>query len=128
MTVSAFFGVSLEPPLIAVSLDQQAATLRVIRQSGHFAVNVLSAEQAVLSDRFAWIDEAVRFDGVALHENADAQSPLLEGALLHLDCELSAIHPAGDHLLCIGTVSLALWHAGEPLVFYGSRYHRLARI
>jgi len=126
MTVSAFFGVSLEPPLIAVSVDQQAATLQVIRQSGHFAVNVLSAEQATLSDRFAWIDEAVRFVGVALHENPEAQSPLLEGALLHLDCELSAMHSAGDHVLCVGSVSLALWHPGEPLLFHGSRYHRLA--
>src|ERR1041384_1296173 len=67
MTVSAFFSVSLDPPLVAVCLDRRALTLSSIIQSGCFAVNVLSDGQGALSDRFATKDnEPIRFDGVAL--------------------------------------------------------------
>jgi flavin reductase (DIM6/NTAB) family NADH-FMN oxidoreductase RutF len=127
MTVSAFFSVSLDPPLVAVCLDRKAATLGMISQSSRFAVNVLSAAQSELSDRFATRDnEPERFDGVALHVVESAASPLIAGAVVHLDCELMATHDAGDHVLCVGKVGLALTHPGAPLVYHASRYHSLS--
>jgi flavin reductase (DIM6/NTAB) family NADH-FMN oxidoreductase RutF len=127
MTVSSFFSVSLSPPLIAVSIDMQALTLSSILDSGYFAVNVLAVDQASLSERFAAKDnEETRFDAVPLLDAATARNPLLAGAVLHLDCELEASHPAGDHVLCIGRILVALPHPGEPLLFHGSSYHRLA--
>lgn len=127
MTVSAFFSVSLAPPLVAVCIDRKAATLGMITQSGRFAVNVLSTAQSELSDRFAARDnEPTRFDGVALHPNEAAGSPLIAGAVVHLDCELTATHDAGDHVLCVGQVGLALTHAGTPLIYHGSSYHSLS--
>lgn len=125
MTVSAFFSVSLTPPLVAVCLDRMSATLEAISRGRRFAVNVLSAEQSALSDRFALAHELTRFDGVPLLDVAGAQSPLLAGAIVHLDCEVDAAHDAGDHVLCVGRVQLALAHAGEPLLYHASRYHRL---
>lgn len=126
MTVSAFFSVSLLPPMIGVCLDRASATLTAITQSRSFAVNVLSAEQGALSERFAWLGELTRFDGVALLDGPSANSPLLAGAIAHLDCQVDALHGAGDHVLCVGRVLSALSHPGEPLVFHASRYHRLA--
>ena len=126
MTVSAFFSVSLDPPLVAVCLDRRALTLGSIVQSGYFAVNVLSDAQSALSDRFATKDnEPVRFDGVALAEVEDARSPLLAGALVQLDCELQATHDAGDHVLCVGKVSQALTYPGAPLIYHATGYHGL---
>jgi len=125
MTVSAFFSASLTPPLVAVCLDRKSATLDAISINRRFAVNVLSAEQSALSDRFALAPELTRFDGLTLLD-APGASPLLAGAIVHLDCELDATHGVGDHVLCVGRVLLALAHAGEPLLFHASRYHRLA--
>ena len=125
MTVSAFFSVSLIPPLVAVCLDRKSATLDAISMYGHFAVNVLSAEQSALSERFALAPEPTRFDVVTLLDTPSAKSPLLAGAIVNLDCEVDATHEAGDHVLCVGRVLLALAHAGEPLLFHASRYHRL---
>jgi flavin reductase (DIM6/NTAB) family NADH-FMN oxidoreductase RutF len=126
MTVSAFFSVSLSPPLIAVCLDRKAATLGLIVQTGRFAVNVLSAGQSELSDRFATKDnEPTRFDGVALDRVEAAGSPLISGAVLHLDCALTAAHDAGDHVLCVGEVALAIAHQGAPLVYHAWGYHSL---
>jgi flavin reductase (DIM6/NTAB) family NADH-FMN oxidoreductase RutF len=128
MTVSAFFSVSVAPPLIAVCLDAQAATLKVILASRQFAVNVLSTSQHSLSERFAKEDEPVRFDGIQLHEAEGTRSPLLAGSVVHLDCQLEATHEAGDHVLCIGRILVALSHPEEPLLFHASRYHRLAAL
>jgi flavin reductase (DIM6/NTAB) family NADH-FMN oxidoreductase RutF len=125
MTVSAFFGISLEPPLVGVSLARKAATLAVIERTRCFAINVLADDQALLSDRFAYQDEALRFEGVALHPEPLARSPLLGGAVLQLDCALDAAHMAGDHVLCVGQVRLARIHGGEPLLIHAAGYHRL---
>ena len=126
MTVSAFFSVSLDPPLVAVCLDRKTATLGLIAQSGRFAVNVLSSAQSALSERFAAKDnEPTRFDGVALDSVEAAGSPLISGAVLHLDCELIAAHDAGDHVLCVGRVGLAIIHEGVPLIYHASGYHSL---
>jgi flavin reductase (DIM6/NTAB) family NADH-FMN oxidoreductase RutF len=127
LTVSAFFSVSLVPPLIGVCLDRQSATLPVILATRLFGVSVLSTAQMPLSERFASKrQERVRFEGVPLFAATGARSPLLAGAVLHLDCELAAAHDVGDHVLCVGSIHLALSHPGEPLLFHGSRYHRLA--
>jgi flavin reductase (DIM6/NTAB) family NADH-FMN oxidoreductase RutF len=129
MTVSAFFSVSLSPPLVGVCLDQKALTLAPLLQSGHFAVNVLSAEQAALSDRFSAKDnEPTRFDGIALDVVSGARSPLIAGAVVQLDCELMATHEAGDHLLCLGRVAIAVVQPGTPLVYHASGYHSLAAL
>lgn len=129
MTVSAFFSVSLSPPLVGVCLDQRSATLPVILATRAFGVSVLSAEQWAVSERFASkADEHLRFLGLRLADVPGARSPLLEGAVMHLDCQLEATHEAGDHLLCVGRVQLALSHPGEPLLFHGSRYHRLGTL
>jgi len=128
MTVSAFFSVSVAPPLIAVCLDEQAATLKVILASRQFAVNVLSTSQHGYSERFAKEDEPVRFDGIELYDAKGVRSPLLAGSVVHLDCELEATHNAGDHVLCIGRILTVLSHPGEPLLFHASRYYRLTAL
>jgi flavin reductase (DIM6/NTAB) family NADH-FMN oxidoreductase RutF len=125
LTVSSFFSVSLVPPLVGACLDRKSATLPVILGTRLFGVNVLSAQQSELSERFATADESVRFQGVPLFAAPSARSPLLAGAVLHLDCRLEAAHDAGDHVLCVGSIQLAVSHPGEPLLFHGSRYHRL---
>jgi flavin reductase (DIM6/NTAB) family NADH-FMN oxidoreductase RutF len=126
MTGSAFFSVSLDPPLVGVCLDRRAITLGLIGQSRHFAVNVLSDQQSELSDRFAARDnEPTRFDGVALAQVEGAFSPLVAGAVVHLDCRLTASYDAGDHVLCVGEVGIALTYPGAPLIYHGAGYHGL---
>lgn len=127
LTVSAFISASLDPPLIAVCIDQQANTLPVIRESGYFAINVLSTAQRALSDRFASKkNEHLRFEGVTLLEVPGAHSPLLDGAVAHLDCRVHAIHEVGDHVMCVGAVLMTLNADHEPLGFFRGRYHGVA--
>jgi 3-hydroxy-9,10-secoandrosta-1,3,5(10)-triene-9,17-dione monooxygenase reductase component len=127
LTVSAFTSASLDPPLVAVCIDRQANTLPVLLESGYFAINVLSHAQHDLSNRFASKkDEHRRFEGVALIELPGTRSPLIDGAVMHLDCQLQAKHDVGDHVLCIGAVLSTRNAEHEPLGFFRGRYHGVA--
>jgi len=126
MTVSAFSSVSLDPPLVLVCADKTSHTLVLIEESGVFAVNVLSHGQQALSNRFASKkDEDRRFEGLAWRRGATG-APLLPGVLGAIDCRVVAAHDAGDHVIYVGRVETAEVLAGEPLVYYASRYRALA--
>jgi flavin reductase (DIM6/NTAB) family NADH-FMN oxidoreductase RutF len=126
MTVSAFTSVSLEPPLVAVCADKTSDTLGVIAMSGVFAVNVLSAGQQALSNRFASKqDEHRRFEGLAWRPGGTG-SPILPGVIAALDCRVVAAHDAGDHVIYVGSVESVEVAPGDPLVYYAGSYRGVA--
>ena len=75
-TVSAFSSLSLEPPMILVSLDQNSDLLKIIQDSGRFGVNVLASGQQSLATQFAK-KGADKFADVAWYMDHDA--PRLAG-------------------------------------------------
>ena len=52
--------------------------------------------------------------------------PLLEGCLSRFECRRLSGHEGGDHLIVLGAVTAASIGDGEPLVFFGGGYGRLA--
>ncbi len=123
MTVNSFTSVSLDPPLVLVSIDLRNAILGHFVTSTHFAVNVLAEEHEGLSRRFSSTSEN-RFHGVAWHPAASGV-PLLEGALAHLECAVTKVLEVGDHSVLIGEVQHAEYRVGKPLVFSDSSYRKL---
>jgi flavin reductase (DIM6/NTAB) family NADH-FMN oxidoreductase RutF len=51
---------------------------------------------------------------------------LVPDALAHIECEVRATHPAGDHILYIGEVVALAVRRGRPLVYHRGGYRRLA--
>ncbi len=124
MTVSSFTSVSLDPPLISFCVIRGSVTGDAVLRAGSFAVNVLSNDQQAISTAFAGaVDD--RFAGIEFLRGENG-SPLLAGAIAHIECETHARHEAGDHVLVLGHVSRLSAHAGEPLLFYRGRYRGLA--
>jgi len=122
MTVSDFSGASLSPPLVAVCCQLGSITTGLIAESGCFGVNVLAADQQEISDRFASKKlEHVRFETVEYRQAATG-APLLEGAVVNLDCRLVSTYEAGDHVIYLGEVESADVHDREPLVYWRGRY------
>lgn len=120
-TVSAFSSLSLNPPLVLVSLDRGSQLLAVIDETSRFGVNVLSDGQAELAARFATrgLD---KFRDVSWR--IDWTSPRLEGVAGFLDCDVTATLDGGDHVIVQGLVRFAEPGAQEghsPLT-----YHRRA--
>lgn len=124
VTASSFNTVSLDPPLILWSLSLRAPSLAAFRAADHFAVNVLADGQDALARQFAR-PAADKFAGIASHPGLTG-APLIEGALAHIECRVSARHAGGDHEIILGEV-VGLSHGeGEPLVFRGGRFCRIA--
>jgi flavin reductase (DIM6/NTAB) family NADH-FMN oxidoreductase RutF len=126
MTVSAFSSVSLRPPLIQVCIDKAASMYNALLRTDRFGVNILAAEQEALSRRFAAIDSSHRFEGVG-YERAENGVVLLDDALGHLECTVSARHDAGDHTLFVGEVERASAGDGRPMLYYRGGYAQLER-
>ena len=130
ITVSAFCLVSLNPPLILVSLHEGSQVLDAIQAGdGGFAVSLLSGRQELLADMFA--GRAPRPDPAFRtipHRTIVTGAPVLTEGLAWLDCRLSTATPAGDHMLILGNVVAIGVHEGsdDPLLYFGSQYRRLA--
>lgn len=126
MTISSFNSVSLDPPLILWSLSLASPSLEAFRSASHYAVNVLSAEQEHLSNRFASRNEN-RFADVGIRPGL-AGVPLLDGCCAWFECTQHAHYAGGDHLIFVGYVEQFAQDATlSPLIFHGGSYRRLKK-
>ena len=122
MTANAVCSLSLDPLLLLVCFANGARTLRVVRETGRFGVNVLAAGQEDLARLFASkTPERQKFADVqhSVHDGI----PVIEGTLAWVGCTLKEWIPGGDHTIGIGTVTAAeSSRAGEPLVWFRGEY------
>ncbi|MEQ8348752.1 MAG: flavin reductase family protein [Sneathiellaceae bacterium] len=125
ITANSFNAVSLDPPLVLVSLDRRLQSLPGFLEAGHFGVNVLAACQREVSDRFARRG-AEKWQPMQVREGT-AGTPLLAEALAVFDCARWAVYDGGDHVILVGRV-LRLAHRAEdgPLVYFGGAYRELS--
>lgn len=123
LTANAVTSLSLDPPLLLVCIDKKSETHPHFFASKVFVVNILSADQQELSQRFAK-SGGDKFEGLAHSTNLDGV-PVLEGTLGHVECRITETHHGGDHVIHIGAVHAAEVRGGTPLCYFGGRYRRL---
>jgi flavin reductase (DIM6/NTAB) family NADH-FMN oxidoreductase RutF len=130
MTANAFTSVSLDPPLILVSVDKKADTHALMMEAEAFCVNILAEHRREWSDwwagkapkdqdQFADIPHATKITG----------SPVLDDCLGYIDCKVWARYDGGDHTLFVGEVQEATVNDDpnlKPLLFFASKYRKLA--
>jgi len=127
MTVSAFMSVSLEPPLVLFCAEKSARFHDAVLAAGTWAVSIL-AEDAEKTAR--WLATGGRpLDGVAHHPGQVTGAPLLDGALVTLECRTAAVYDGGDHSIIVGRVAAVTSAEGPPsrgpLMHYAGSYRRL---
>ena len=120
MTASSVASVSLDPPLVLVSVDRHHEMHGALEAAPTFVLNVLAADQETLSRRFA-ADEPNRFGGVGFHLNKQGIA-VLDGVLAHIECEKQTAVPAGDHTVFIGLVIGGNVTDRRPLLYYRGGY------
>ena len=123
LTANSFSSVSLDPPMVLWSLARTSANIDAFRNSGHFAVHILSADQEALSGRFA-SKVADRFEGLALDRGPDG-IPMLPDCMARFACKLAYQYEGGDHVIFVGEIVDFGHSARKPLVFHGGRYGML---
>jgi len=115
ITVNSFTSVSMEPPLVLVSVAKRAASHDLLRHAP-FCVNVLGAEQEAIARQFAGA-----FVGPAVWV-PDQTAPRLAGVLAHLACAPWRNYEGGDHTLFLGEVVEFDYRDGGALGFHASGF------
>lgn len=127
MTVSSFTSISLEPPLVLVSISKEARTHELIGIAQAFGVTILNSEQREISERFAGRtpEDQDRFAGLET-VTLTTGAPFIAGGLAFLDCRVNSTLDAGANTLFIGeVVALGFEDAGLPLIYFQRAYHQL---
>ena len=123
MTANAVMSLSLDPPLIVVSVDCQSNMHGHLTQGQCYAINVLKHDQEDLSRRFAQPGPK-DFSDLTLTV-AETGAPIFVDALAYVDCRVVEVTPAGDHDMFIGEPLAGETYDGEPLIFYSGQYAQL---
>lgn len=124
MTANAFMSVSLDPKLVVISVDKKAKMHEYIRNSGSFAVSILSSEQKEISMQFA----GQKKDGYDVPFEHLTDFPVIRGALAQVVCRVVRAHEEGDHTLYIGEVEHLQVNEGDPLLFFAGNYREIADV
>ncbi len=105
LTITSVVSLSLEPPLLGVSVSRHAALHELVREAGAFGVSFLAQGQERLAQHFArGVPPIGLWKGIETREGR-LGAPLLEGALGWIECRLAGEHATGDHTLFVGEVT-----------------------
>ncbi len=119
-TANSFTSVSIDPPLLLVSIAKAAYGCGVFTAASGFAVNILARDQRELSNRFAAAG-ADKFDALSW-QTRESGSPVIDGVVAWFDCEQFEQVDAGDHIILIGRVLDYAHNTHSPLGFCRGAY------
>ena len=120
MTVNSLTSVSLNPPMLLVCLALGTRTAAAVSQAGRFGVNILSARQEAIANRFARRGED-HFADLPI-DHGSLGIPLISHAVAHLICTVARLIEVGDHLIVLGNILHVRYRDGLPLCFYSGNY------
>jgi flavin reductase (DIM6/NTAB) family NADH-FMN oxidoreductase RutF len=124
VTVGSLVSLSLEPPLVGVSIGLHSPLHTPLATHGAFALSLLAGDQSAVAQHFArgGMPPVALWAGVPVRAAADGV-PLVADALAWLRCSVSASHPAGDHTLFVARVDeVELGRRAQPLVYVEGEY------
>ena len=126
MTVTAFASVSIDPPTVLVSLRSEATSARAISDTRSFGVSILAADQLAVA-RYGSAPGTTKFLEPFTESGAgESASPVVAGALAHLDCELAEAVQVADHSVLFGRVrAVRASRGGTPLLYHRRAYRTL---
>ena len=119
--------VASEPPMVAVAVENDGASLALLRASGRFALSVFATGQRELAGHFGR-PSSRNPDKLAniAHHPSPGGLPILDAALGWLECVVRGSLPAGDHTLFVAeVVEAGILREGDPLTMQetGFRYY-----
>jgi flavin reductase (DIM6/NTAB) family NADH-FMN oxidoreductase RutF len=140
MTVTSVSSLSVDPPTLIVSINREASSWPLLKHHGFFGVNILTADQLDVAERFSGkggLKGAARFAGAQWIMGASGV-PLLADALAAIDCQVEDIVERHSHAIVIGramdmklssrTAALAYWQGQYIAIDQNEDAIRLAEV
>jgi flavin reductase (DIM6/NTAB) family NADH-FMN oxidoreductase RutF len=106
MTVTSVASLAVDPPTLIVSINRQSSSWPLLQRYRSFGVNILTADQVDIAERFSGIDGLKGLDrfGGAEWVSGVSGVPLLVGALAAIDCKVEEIVERYSHAIILGRV------------------------
>lgn len=125
LTANSFASVSLDPPLVLWSLQNNSDVYDVFARPKYYSINVLEKGHIEHSGQYARKGDHLLDEGhFRLGKHG---SPIIHDAMVSFECELHATHEGGDHLIIVGRVcDLHTRSDGDPLLFFSGGYRELS--
>jgi flavin reductase (DIM6/NTAB) family NADH-FMN oxidoreductase RutF len=123
LTANAFMSLSLDPPLILISVDKGATCYACFELQNGFTVNFLSEGQEEISRRFA-TKGADKFAGLQWRAGSNGAA-IIDGVLGYVECKIAQCHDGGDHTIVVGEIVNVDAIGERPLLFFKGKYQRL---
>lgn len=129
-TVTSLVSLSLEPPLVMVSLTSTGYLNEVLLRNDRWAASLLAGGQTAIASRFATPGRPsarLLLAGVPHHRGTASGALIIEKGVAALEAETTQVVPAGDHTLYIAAVlGVDYVDSAQPsLVRLRSRYRAL---
>ncbi|OZI26596.1 flavin reductase [Bordetella genomosp. 9] len=122
LTVSSFNSVSLEPPLVLWSLSASSGSRDAFMRCERYVVNVLSADQLHLAQRFARGSVLERYAGMRDVYAPGGTRMLDEHCAAWFECYNRSRYEEGDHIIMVGQVEHCGHSGALPLVYHAGGF------
>lgn len=121
LTVSAFTSVSLNPPLVLISIRNESTATSLFQKAQRYCVNILAEDQQPIAEKFSLQGEAGRFQNLNYYIGKGG-SPIIRGCIGYIDCRLEQTIVLGDHTVFIGEVIELAAEKKPPLLYIDRHY------
>ncbi len=122
MTANSFLSVSLDPPLVLFSIQNEGNFLSQCKNGKELGISILSSQQKEISQQFAGLNSS---DFEVEFFDIDG-CPIIKGAMAWYRLKIREVRPVGDHHLITCLVLDLDRSDGSPLIFY-SGYRIIGR-
>ena len=123
LTVSAFTSLSLDPPMVLVSIDRKSKSHQHLVKGAPIGISVLAAGHTDVAVQFArHVDD--RFAGINIVRRGEQDIPFVGDAAAWFLGDVRDRYVGGDHIIITVAVRECGWHdGGRPLLYRGGRLH-----
>ena len=123
LTVSAFTSLSLDPPMVLVSIDRKSKSHQHLVEGAPIGISVLAAGHTDVAVQFArHVDD--RFAGINIVRRGEQDIPFVGDAAAWFLGDVRDRYVGGDHIISTVAVRECGWHdGGRPLLYRGGRLH-----
>ncbi|WP_221566907.1 flavin reductase family protein [Alkalihalobacillus sp. TS-13] len=123
ITVNSFTSVSLDPPLVLVSIDKKAKACAGLKNQS-FVVNILASGQEAIAWQFAGKEQ----QGLEIEWEETFLGPKIKDTLATIECSPWKEYDGGDHVLYLGKIQDFSYTDGDALVFYQGKFSQTKEI
>ena len=122
MTANSVMSLSVDPPLVLISVAESRESHSIIRSTGKFGISVLKIDLNKIADFYA--EDAATKSSLGIHWEMTKLNGVctISNSLVRMACDVTNSYNEGDHTLFIGMVTALELEKGKPLLWFNRKF------